>query len=203
MRRIRGFDGGREIRAFKNQLSRLSVVVVRLATTHGNRPFQTNGLIVEDFELWPELDKRQRVLWPRTIQLSLRYFESLQQHAVPLIEADLGALAHTAMGLDIYAWLAQRLHCIDPRNPAFIAWANLKEQFGPDYKRMNKFKEEFTVAIGRRKSRRGQRRIRRADRPSSATGRRRCDRPRARAGRRRSRGRWRRRYGVRRRRIGG
>ena len=147
VKRIRGFDSGREIRAFKDQLSRLSVAIVRLATTRGDRPFQTNTPIVEDFELWPELDERQRVLWPQTIQLSSRYFNSLQQHAVPLIEADLGALAHTAMGLDIYAWLAQRLHRIDPKKPAFIAWANLKEQFGPDYGRMNNFKKVFRIAL--------------------------------------------------------
>ena len=33
VKRIRGFDGGREIRAFKDQLSRLSVAVVRLCST--------------------------------------------------------------------------------------------------------------------------------------------------------------------------
>jgi len=50
VKRIRGFDGGREIRVFKDQLSRLSVAIVRLATTYGDRPFQTNSQIVEDFE---------------------------------------------------------------------------------------------------------------------------------------------------------
>jgi hypothetical protein len=34
VRRIRGFDGGREIRAFKDQLSRLSVATVRMAAAH-------------------------------------------------------------------------------------------------------------------------------------------------------------------------
>lgn len=32
VKRIRGFDGDREIRVFKDQLSRLSVAIVRLAT---------------------------------------------------------------------------------------------------------------------------------------------------------------------------
>ena len=36
VKRIRGFDGGREIRAFKDQLSRLSVALVRLAMTRGD-----------------------------------------------------------------------------------------------------------------------------------------------------------------------
>ena len=143
VKRIRGFDGGREIRAFKDQLSRLSVAVVRLATTRGDRAFQINTQVVTAFELWPEQDERQRVLWPSTIQLSLEYFNSLQEHAVPLNEADLAALAHSALALDIYAWLAQRLHRVNPNRPAFIQWPALKQQFGPDYGRMDNFKAQI------------------------------------------------------------
>lgn len=147
VKRIRGFDGGREIRAFKDQLSRLSVAMVRLAMTHGERAFQINTQVVTAFELWPDLDERQRVLWPSTIRLSLDYFDSLQKHAVPLNEADLGALAHSAMALDLYAWLAQRLHRIDPHKPAFIPWTALKDQFGPDYGRIRAFKAFFRSTL--------------------------------------------------------
>jgi Plasmid encoded RepA protein len=147
VKRIRGFNGGREIRVFKDQLSRLSVAVVRLATTRGDRAFQINTQVVTAFELWPELDDRQRVLWPTTIQLSRDYFDSLQEHAVPLNEADLAALAHSAMALDIYAWLAQRLHRVNPARPAFIQWPALKQQFGLDYGQMKHFKPVFRVAL--------------------------------------------------------
>jgi Plasmid encoded RepA protein len=147
VKRIRGFDGGREIRMFKDQLTRLSNAELRLAMVQGGQPSQINTHVVTGFELWLPKDERQRVLWPSTVRLSAEYFESLQKHAVPLIEADLAALAHTALGLDIYAWLAQRLHRIDPHKPAFIAWSNLKEQFGRDYKRMKKFKAVFRVAL--------------------------------------------------------
>jgi Plasmid encoded RepA protein len=147
VKRIRKFDGGREIRAFKDQLSRLSVAVVRLATTRGERAFQVNAQVVDAFELWPELDERQRVLWPATIQLSLPYFNSLLEHAVPLNEADLAALAHSALALDLYGWLAQRLHRVNPNQPAFIQWPALKEQFGPDYARMRDFKAKFRATL--------------------------------------------------------
>lgn len=147
VKRIRGFNGGREIRVFKDQLSRLSVAVVRLATMRGDRAFQINTQVVTAFELWPELDVRQRVLWPTTIQLSRDYFDSLQEHAVPLNEADLAALAHSAMALDIYAWLAQRLHRVNPARPAFIQWPALKQQFGLDYGQMKHFKPVFRVAL--------------------------------------------------------
>jgi hypothetical protein len=148
VRRIRGFNGGREIRAFKDQLARLSVARVLLAMTRGDRAFQINGQIVTAFELWPELDERQRVLWPETITLSHEYFASLQKHAVPLREADLAALAHSAMALDLYAWLAQRLHRVELKRPTLIPWEALRQQFGPDYGRVNNFKAEFRVALG-------------------------------------------------------
>jgi hypothetical protein len=147
VKRIRGFDGGREIRMFKDQLTRLSNALIRLAMLHGERVTQINTHVVTGFELWLPKDDRQRVLWPSTVHLSSEYFESLKKHAVPLNEADLGALAHTAMGLDIYAWLAQRLHRIDPRKPAFIPWSAIKEQFGPDYHRMDNFKRFFRKTL--------------------------------------------------------
>jgi hypothetical protein len=53
------------------------------------------------------------VLWPSTIQFSTRYFESLMKHAVPLNETAIARLSHNAMALDVYTWLAQRLHRVD------------------------------------------------------------------------------------------
>jgi hypothetical protein len=147
VKRIRGFDGGREIRFFKDQLTRLSAALIRLAYARGDHTHQIDTKVVTAFDLWLEKDERQRVLWPSTIQLSLDYFNSLREHAVPLNEADLAALAHSALGIDLYSWLAQRLHRISPNRPAFIQWPALKQQFGPDYGRMSHFKPEFRKAL--------------------------------------------------------
>jgi hypothetical protein len=103
--------------------------------------------VITAFDLWFPKDERQRVLWPSTIRLSADYFDSLQAHAVPLLEKSVAALAHSAVALDIYAWLAQRLHRIKPEKPAFIPWAALKEQFGPDYGHMFNFKRVFRIAL--------------------------------------------------------
>jgi Plasmid encoded RepA protein len=74
VKRIRGFDGGREIRAFKDQLARLSASNVRLALFREKHALQINTQIVTAFELWLEKDARQRVFWPSTIALSKEYF---------------------------------------------------------------------------------------------------------------------------------
>jgi hypothetical protein len=147
VKRIRGFQHGREIRGFKDQLTRISNASFQFATALADGDVQTNGYIIDSFKLWPEKDERQRVLWPSTIEFSVKYFESLQEHAVPLSEADLAALAHSAMALDIYSWLAQRLHRINPNRPAFIQWPALKLQFGHGYDRMDNFKGPFRKAL--------------------------------------------------------
>jgi hypothetical protein len=141
---------GRNMRIIKDQLARLSASQVRLALSYGeDYARQVQAYIVSGFDLWFPKDDRQRVLWPSTVRLSLDYFESLQRHAVPLDERAVAALSHSAMALDIYAWLAQRLHRVRLGKPAFITWAALREQFGWHYSRIRKFREVFrqTLAI--------------------------------------------------------
>ena len=89
----------------------------------------------------------QRVLWPSIVKFSQRYFESLLAHAVPFNEAAVSRLSHSAMGLDVYTWLAQRLHRVRLGKAAFVPWVSLKEQFGPDYGRMNNFKRVFRTTL--------------------------------------------------------
>jgi hypothetical protein len=143
VKRLRGFTGGREVQTLKEQVTRLASSRVSLGFDTGGRAYQVNAQVVTAFDLWLDKDDRQRVFWPTTIRLSSEYFESLQAHAVPLREESVAALAHSAMALDLYAWLAQRLHRIRPEKPQFISWAALKAQFGPGYARMDNFKTFF------------------------------------------------------------
>jgi Plasmid encoded RepA protein len=147
-KRLFGYDpNGKEIRKLKDQLGSLSAAMIRLAVTRGDQAFQLDTKVITAFDLWFPKDERQRVLWPSIVRLSLDYFESLQRHAVPLDERAIAALSHSAMGLDIYAWLAQRLHRVEPRKPAFVPWTALKAQFGWHYGRMDNFKRVFRQTL--------------------------------------------------------
>jgi hypothetical protein len=139
---------GREIRLMKDQLSRLSAALIRLGITKGDRAFQIDTKIVTAFDLWFPKDERQRVLWPSTVRLSEEYFQSLAQHAVPLDERAIAALSHSAMALDVYAWLSQRLHRIEFGKSQFVPWKALKDQFGFNHKHMRKFRQVFLKALG-------------------------------------------------------
>ena len=106
-----------------------------------------NSQIVTAFDIWFPKDERQRVLWPSIIRLSSEYFESLQAHAVPLDENHIAALSHSAMALDAYTWLAQRLHRIPQGKPAFVPWKSLHTQFGAGFDRLDNFRRKFRIAL--------------------------------------------------------
>ena len=127
---------GPELAVFKGQLARLAAATISLAVDYDEgKAVQIDTRIIGGMELWFEKDTRQRVLWPATVRLSLDYFESLQRHAVPLDERAIAALGHSATALDLYCWLAQRLHWV-PAAGQRISWQALHGQFGQGYGRV-------------------------------------------------------------------
>ena len=52
------------------------------------------------------------------------------------------------MALDIYAWLAQRLHRVPANKPQFVPWAALHQQFGLHYARVRDFRRVFLDTLG-------------------------------------------------------
>jgi hypothetical protein len=140
---------GRNIRIVKDQLARLSAASIRLGIMRDGHALTVNSQIVTAFDVWFPKDENQRVLWPSTVSLSLDYFQSLMQHAVPLDEAHIAALSHSSLALDIYTWLAQRLHRIPIGKPVQVSWPALHGQFGQGYnpERIDKFRQVFRVAL--------------------------------------------------------
>ena len=148
VRRLQGRPPtGPEIQKFKEQLATLAAASIRLGMIRDNEAITVNTQIVRQFNLWFPKDGRQRVLWPSEVQLSLDYFESLARHAVPLDDRAVAALAHNAMALDIYAWLAQRLHRVPYGRPQFITWPILQTQFGWHYNSLRKFRQVFKATL--------------------------------------------------------
>ena len=143
VKRLKLNQGGRTIATIKDQLTRLSASRITLGFLRGAEAVTINTQVITSFNLWFPKDDSQRVLWPSTLQLSQEYFESLTKHAVPLHDKALMALSGSALCLDVYAWLAQRLHRISWGKPMFVPWSALKAQFGFGYDRMDKFKQVF------------------------------------------------------------
>lgn len=105
-----------------------------------------NSHIVDQFDAWGDDEQRP---WPGVLTLSEGYYNDLQANGgIPLDSRALHGLTGSALALDIYMWLAHRLHRIGPR-PVVLHWKALKSQFGQEYKDGKDFKKKFLVALQR------------------------------------------------------
>ncbi|MEL6445863.1 MAG: replication protein RepA [Bacteroidota bacterium] len=140
---------GRYIRNVKDQIARLAAARITFAfKVNGEaRTINLKSDIVKGFDLWWPKNEEQRVLWPSTVRLDDAYFNNLVHHAVPLDERAVAALSHNCMALDVYVWLAQRLHRIRPNRSDFVSWVNLWHQFGPNYSEVRYFRRAFRGAL--------------------------------------------------------
>ncbi len=138
---------GQQLRALKDQLARLAAATVRMGIVEEGRAVQVNTQFVSAFDLWFPKQPDQRVLWPSTVRLSQEYFQTLGQHAVPLDHRAVAALASSSMALDVYVWLAQRLHRVPAAKPQFVAWSSLHEQFGQGFARVRDFRRRFLQTL--------------------------------------------------------
>lgn len=102
---------------------------------------------IKRFTAWASSSPHQRALWPGVIELTPEFYESLADSAVPLDARALNALKHSALALDVYSWLAHRLHRIRGRAGTKLSWSNLRAQFGQEYRDPKDFKREMTKAL--------------------------------------------------------
>jgi hypothetical protein len=138
---------GQQLKALKEQLARLAASTVRMGIVEEGRAVQVQAHFVSAFDLWFPKEANQRVLWPSTVRLSQEYYQTLGQHAVPLDHRAVAALASSSMALDVYVWLAQRLHRVPTGKPQFIAWDLLHEQFGQGFARVRDFRRKFLQTL--------------------------------------------------------
>src|SRR4051794_18607306 len=148
-RRLMGkTQDGRQLKMLKTQLSALAAATFRMGVTNGEQALQVDTKVVGAFNLWFNKDESQRVLWPSTLRLSLDYYDSLIRFAVPLDERAIACLAYSAVALDIYCWLAQRLHRVPEGKPQLVPWTALHEQFGQGYALIRQFRAFFLKQLG-------------------------------------------------------
>ena len=135
---------------FKKQIQALAACHLTLGFNAAGRAYTYNGHPVKQFEAWiTPKDEHQRALWPGVVTFSEDYYQSLITHAVPQDVRAMYALKGSALAMDVYAMLAERLHRIGSR-PVILHWANLREQFGQEYGGADPdkdFKKAFLVAL--------------------------------------------------------
>lgn len=144
LRRMGGTVGGKTYTAIRDQAERISRC--RLQIDYENERvvgFENEGFVRGGITLKP--DSRQRDLLPLTVRLSDTFYKALTEHAVPLWEPAIRQLAGKSMALDIYVWLAYRLHVLGA--PLTVSWTALQNQFGNPSQSQGHFKPEFRKAL--------------------------------------------------------
>ncbi len=138
--------GGKSFRDVREQAERLSRCHLSFHVQHGTRSGLVNQSIVDNAMFVHDSDTAsQGSLFIETARLSETFFEQLKKHPVPLEEAAIRAISNNSQALDIYCWLAYRLHVLTGARP--ISWRALHAQFGSSYKRLDHFRERFLESL--------------------------------------------------------
>lgn len=144
--------GGETAAALREQARRIATCNMRFsweaeATRPGRSTVMTNERIIKSGLFFHEDrgDARQETLFEDRVLLDSDFFEQLRRHPVPLQDAAIQQLKDSSAALDVYVWLAYRLHHLERRTP--IGWRDLHQQFGAGYKNLYQFKPKFLQAL--------------------------------------------------------
>ena len=134
-------QGGKSIAAVREQAERLSLCRLTFRVQSGNSMGLVNQSIVDTALFLDNQDDRQPSLFLEKAKLSEGFYAQLQKHPVPLEESAIRAVSNNSQALDIYAWLAYRLHSLSA--PRSITWRALRPQFGASFGRLDNFRTRF------------------------------------------------------------
>lgn len=145
-----GDSGGRKgpLTLFKTQMQALAACRMQLGFhRQGRSTTITNAQPIEKSEAWVSREDGKRIIWPGTLELSEKFFNSLQEHAVPLDYRAVASLSHSSLALDVYTYLAHRLCRIGTPKGLKLTWRKLQQQFGQEFSDPKNFKHSFIIAL--------------------------------------------------------
>jgi hypothetical protein len=138
--------GGETAKALREQAARISACSLKFFWEgEGASGWKRGGIISAGLRFHAEDMLEQPRLWEDKVILDELFWEALKSHPVPLREAALRELKDRSMSLDLYVWLAYRLHQLEKPTP--IRWAALLAQFGGGYKDPSHFRPRFRDAL--------------------------------------------------------
>lgn len=135
---------GKAFKDVREQADRLSRCHLTFHVRQGNREGLINQSIM-DTAMFVRDEAAQGTLFVETTRLSETFFEHLKRHPVPLEDAAIRAISNNSQALDIYCWLAYRLHVLTA--PRRITWRALHQQFGASYGQIRHFQPRFMDSL--------------------------------------------------------
>jgi hypothetical protein len=139
--------GGKTYQLVTEQARRISGCRLTFFTDRENgAESRHNGAFVQDaISLSGIMDDEQPTLWQDRVRLDAGFWRSLRDHPVPVREEAIKAIGTRSLAIDIYIWLAYRLHAL-PKITA-VSWTAIHAQFGAGFRLVRQIKPTFMDAL--------------------------------------------------------
>jgi hypothetical protein len=138
--------GGKTYQIVREQSRRISRCRLTFFRRTSTAELVTNGAFVRDAIL--PLDPSQAgqmPLWQERVRLDEGFYQSLIEHPLPLRETAIRQISNRSMAIDLYVWLAYRLHVLP--GPVEVGWAALRRQFGESYGELRFFRRDVLPSL--------------------------------------------------------
>jgi hypothetical protein len=147
MERMSLTTGGKTYQLVTEQARRISGCRLTFFTDRENgAESRHNGAFVQDaISLSGVMDNEQPTLWQDRVRLDDGFWRSLRDHPVPVREEAIKAIGTRSLAIDIYIWLAYRLHAL-PKITA-VSWTAIHAQFGAGFRLVRQIKPTFMDAL--------------------------------------------------------
>jgi hypothetical protein len=134
--------GGKTYQIVREQSRRIGRCRLTFFRRSGGAEMVTNGAFVRDAILPIDPDTPEQLpLWQERVRLDEGFYQSLIEHPLPLREAAIREISSRSMAIDLYVWLAYRLHALS--KPVDLGWEALRRQFGEGYNELRFFRRDI------------------------------------------------------------
>jgi hypothetical protein len=137
--------GGMTYKMVNQQARRISLCNLTFYADRGHQELIRRGGFVDGAITVHDVLEEQPGLWKNQVLLNEEFYRALLDHPVPISEVALKAIGPRSMVIDIYIWLAYRLHVLEKE--VEIGWPALYAQFGAGYGRLRDFRAQFLDAL--------------------------------------------------------
>lgn len=140
--------GGETAKAFREQSMRIAACGMKFfwEDDRGATGYDKGGIVRRGLMFGDSVDiGNQPRLFDDVVVLDEVFYAAAREHPVPLLEAAVRHLRDRSMSLDIYVWLAYRLHSLSKPTP--MTWAATHAQFGGGFKEPRFFRRPFVEAL--------------------------------------------------------
>ena len=130
---------GTNAKRLTEQIENIAAAQIVIGEWHDDAVHTRGGRFAKQLSFWLERNPDQRTMWTPEMTLSDEFFNTIQDHRVPIDTTHLAQLARSPRRMDLYAWLSYRTPRIPQRRRDAISLRALHAIFAPEIARYPDF----------------------------------------------------------------